>query len=243
MIGFIIIRHVNSERTNLLWQECYKCIRVFYENPIVIIDDNSDSKFVTTLEMANVTIIQSEYHKRGELLPYYYFLKEGWFDTAVILHDSVFIQKPIKFDKPNRYLWHFVSHRNDNTIGELDCIIKLQNNEPLLNLYNSKDKWNGCFGVMSIVTYTMIHDIQMKYNFFILLDTIVSRKHRMMMERVFAVILAYETGLNKDNSSYFGNIERYCKWSFSEKYTIAHYLEDKKNNRIQLPIVKLWSGR
>ena len=96
---------------------------------------------------------------------------------------------------------------------------------------------------MSIVTYTMIHDIQMKYNFFILLDTIVSRKHRMMMERVFAVILAYESGLDKNNCSYFGNIERYCKWSFSEKYTITHYLEDKKNNRIQLPIVKLWSGR
>lgn len=243
MIGFIIIRHVNSERTNLLWQECYKCIRVFYDNPIVIIDDNSDSKFVTTLEMTNVTLVQSEYHKRGELLPYYYFLKEGWFDTAVILHDSVFIQKPIKFDNVNRYLWHFVNHRNDNTIGELDCIIKLQNNEPLLKLYNSKDKWNGCFGVMSIVTYTMIHDIQMKYNFFILLDTIMSRTQRMMIERVFAVILAYESGLDKNNCSYFGNIERYCKWSFSEKYTIANYLEDKKNNKIQLPIVKLWSGR
>ena len=107
MIGFIILRYVMSEKTNMLWQECYKCIRKFYDNPIVIIDDNSDSKFLTTLEMTNVTIIQSEYPKRGELLPYYYFLKEAWFDTAVILHDSVFIQAPIKFDKPNFFLWHF----------------------------------------------------------------------------------------------------------------------------------------
>jgi hypothetical protein len=243
MIGFIIVRHVNSEKTNLLWQECYKCIRVFYDNPIVIIDDNSDSKFITNLEMTNVTLIQSEYPKRGELLPYYYFLKEAWFDTAVILHDSVFIQAPVKFNKPNRYLWHFSTHRHDNILGETECILKLQNNELLLNLYNSKDKWNGCFGVMSIVTYTMIHDIQMKYNFFILLDTVISRTHRMMLERVFAVILTYESGLNKDDCSYFGDIMTYCKWSFTESYTLAHYLEDKKNNKIRLPIVKIWNGR
>jgi hypothetical protein len=243
MIGFIIIRCVNSERTNKLWQECYKSIRVFYDNPIVIIDDNSDSKFLTTLEMTNVRLIQSEYPKRAELLPYYYLLKEELFDTAVILHDSVFIQCPIKFDKLNRYLWHFTSHTWDDIKGEVDCILKLQNNEQLLNLYRSNDKWNGCFGVMSIVTYSMIHNINMKYNFFKLLDTIVTRKQRMMMERVFAVVLAYEAGLNKEDCSYFGNIETYCEWRFDEKYTISHYLEDKKNNKIRLPVVKLWSGR
>jgi len=243
MIGFIIIRYVMSEVTNMLWQECYKCIRKFYDNPIVIIDDNSDSKFLTTLEMTNVTIIQSEYPKRGELLPYYYFLKEAWFDTAVILHDSVFIQAPIKFNKPNRYLWHFISHQSDNTRGELECIRKLENHGPLLNFYNSKDKWNGCFGVMSIITYKMIHEINMKYNVFILLDTIVTRSGRMMIERVFAVILTYEAVINKGNCSYFGNIETFCKWNFDEKYTIANYLEDKANNKIKLPIVKLWTGR
>jgi hypothetical protein len=243
MIGFIIIRHVNSERTNLLWQECYKCIRAFYDNPIVIIDDNSNSEFLTTLEMTNVTMIQSEYPRRAELLPYYYFLKEAWFDTAVILHDSVFIQAPIKFDKPNRYLWHFSSHQWDNREGELECILKLNNNTGLLDLYNSNEKWNGCFGVMSIVTYTMIHDINMKYNFFTLLDTIVSRKQRMMIERIFAVILTYESGLKKDACSYFGNIQTYCSWRFNENYSILDYFEDKKNKNISLPIVKLWSGR
>jgi len=243
MIGFIIIRHVNSEKTNLLWQECYKCIRVFYDNPIVIIDDNSDSNFITTLEMTNVTLIQSEYPKRAELLPYYYFLKEAWFDTEVIFHDSVFIQTPIKFYKPNRFLWHFVSHRNDDTLGEIENILKLQNKKQLLDLYISKEKWSGCFGVMSIITHKMISYIEAKYNFFILLDTVITRTQRMTIERIFAVILAHEAGLNKGDCSYFGNIETYCKWSFSEKYTIAQYFEDKKNNKIKLPIVKLWSGR
>jgi hypothetical protein len=243
MIGFIIVRHVNSEITNQLWQECYKSIRVFYDNPIIIIDDNSDSKFLTTLEMTNVRVIQSEYPKRGELLPYYYLLKEGWFDIAVILHDSVFIQAPIKFNEPNRYLWHFTSHDWDNKQGEIECIRKLKNHESLLEFYNSTEKWNGCFGVMSIITYNMIHDINMKYNFFILLDTIVTRSDRMMIERVFAVVLAYESGLNKDNCSYFGNIQTYCNWGFNEMYTIVNYLEDKANNNINLPVVKLWLGR
>lgn len=243
MLGFIIIRHVNSEKTNKLWQECYNCIRAFYDNHIVIIDDNSKTEFLTTLEMVNVTIIKSEYPKRAELLPYYYFLKEAWFDTAVILHDSVFIQKPIKFDKVNRYLWHFTTHRYDDVNGEINSIVKLNNNNDILELYRSPDKWYGCFGVMSIVTHKMIHDINMKYNFFVLLETIVTRKQRMMIERVFAVILTYETGLTKDNCSYFGNIQTYCKWGFNEKYTINEYLEDKKNNNIKLPIVKLWSGR
>ena len=243
MIGFIIIRYVRSEVTNMLWQECYKCIRKFYDNPIVIIDDNSDSKFLTTLEMTNVTIIKSEYPRRGELLPYYYFLKEAWFDTAVILHDSVFIQKPIKFDKTNCYLWHFTTHAFDDRENESNYIRKLKNHGPLLDLYKSTGKWNGCFGVMSIITYKMIHNINMKYNFFILLNTVTTREERMCMERVFAVILTYEADINKGICSYFSNIETFCKWKFDEKYTMVNYIEDKKNNNIKLPIVKLWSGR
>ena len=126
MIGFIIVRHVRSELTNLLWQECYKCIRKFYDNKIIIIDDNSDSTFLTTLDnLVNCELIQSEFPKRAELLPYYYFLKNAWFDTAVILHDSIFIQEPIKFDKYNKFLWHFVSHEWDNIPGEINIINQL----------------------------------------------------------------------------------------------------------------------
>ena len=33
------------------------------------------------------------------------------------------------------------------------------------------------------------------------------------------------------------------KWGFDEKYTIKEYFNDKAEGKIQLPIVKLWSGR
>jgi hypothetical protein len=243
MIGFIIIRHVNSERTNLLWQECYKCIRKFYDNKIIIIDDASHTAYLTHLDMANTEIIQSEFPKRAELLPYYYFLKHAWFDTAIILHDSVFIQAPIKFDKVNKFLWHFVSHDWDNMNGEQELIEKLNNSSDLLNFYNRKDQWHGCFGVMSVITYNMIHYINLKYNFFKLIGSITCRKERMMLERIFAAILSYEASLTKETSSYFGNIQAYCNWGFNETYKMENYIKDKADGKITLPIVKLWSGR
>ena len=52
--GFIILRHVNNKQTNEYWQECYRRIRTFYpEHKIIIIDDNSDSRFVTEMDLYN----------------------------------------------------------------------------------------------------------------------------------------------------------------------------------------------
>ena len=78
--GFIITRHVNSVTTNKYWNQSVKLIRNIYPlRKIVIIDDNSDQEFVKTdFDYQNLTIIQSEFPKRGELLPYYYYLKYKW---------------------------------------------------------------------------------------------------------------------------------------------------------------------
>ena len=74
-IGFIVLRHVNNELTNKYWIYSYHCIRKFYpENFIIIIDDNSDYKYITDEKLYKTKIINSEFPKRGELLPYYYFL-------------------------------------------------------------------------------------------------------------------------------------------------------------------------
>ena len=45
-LGFIIIRHVNNKITDYYWKECYTCIRKFYDNPILIIDDSSNKEFL-----------------------------------------------------------------------------------------------------------------------------------------------------------------------------------------------------
>jgi hypothetical protein len=39
-IVFVILRHVSNSQQNY-WIRCYESIRKFYENKIIIIDDNS----------------------------------------------------------------------------------------------------------------------------------------------------------------------------------------------------------
>ena len=117
--GFIITRHVNSEKTNKYWNECLRCIRRFYPfKKIVIIDDNSNQSLVKAdFPYKNVEVIQSEYPGRGELLPYYYFYKRHFFENAVIIHDSVFFHKRINFEKlvgtPVLPLWHFEADKEN----------------------------------------------------------------------------------------------------------------------------------
>ena len=189
-IGFIILRHVNNELTNNYWIECYDCIRKFYpENNILIIDDNSNYNYIKEKELYKTNIIKSEYHGRGELLPYYYYLHNKLFDVAVILHDSVFINKYINFDvNTYKMLWSFNSvvcpQIEDETI-----MIKSFNDSNLLNFYKKKELWKGCFGGMSIITHDYLTLINNKYPISNLLNFVLTRYNRCSLERVIACLL------------------------------------------------------
>jgi hypothetical protein len=142
-LGFIILRYVNSELTNKYWIHCYDCIRKYYpENNIIIIDDNSDYNFITEEPLYNTTIIKSDYPKRGELLPYYYFLHNKLFDIAVIIHDSVFINDYIDFSVDNyRFIWEF-EHDYDNVKEESRIIAMLDNISDNIS-YHSIRSWRN----------------------------------------------------------------------------------------------------
>jgi len=150
--GFIITRYVNSEKTNNYWIECYNCIRKFYKNKIIIIDDNSNPEYLNSnIELENCQIIQSEYPQRGEILAYYYFYKYYFFENAIIIHDSVFIQNFIDFDKKYnntniKFIWDF-AHTWDTPEDEITLLHNILQNKNystfynLLIFYNNKDKW------------------------------------------------------------------------------------------------------
>jgi hypothetical protein len=229
-IGFIILRHVNSELTNKYWSNCYDCIRKYYtENNILIIDDNSKYEYIKEKELYKTTIINSEYHGRGEVLPYYYYLHNKLFDTAVIIHDSVFINKYIDFNvEKYKIIWEF-EHYWDNIEEEM-FMIKLFNDEELINFYNNKHLWKGCFGGMSIITHEYLKYINTKYDISKLLDHILSRKERYSFERVIGCLLQ----ANIQNNSLLGNIHNYCNWgiTFEQKQYVTH-----------LPLIKVWSRR
>ena len=229
-LGFIILRHVNNKQTNRLWTHCYDCIRKFYpENNIVIIDDNSNYNFITNKQLYKTSIINSEFPQRGELLPYYYYSKIKFFDTAVILHDSVFINKIIDTSVDNyKFIWEF-EHNWDQPDDELNMLL-LFDNIDLIKFYLDKSLWKGCFGAMSIITFDFLQHINNKYNLSILLNSVLTRYNRCSFERVIACLLQKEY----KKETLLGNIHQYIKWNISfEQIDNYHFL----------PLIKVWSGR
>jgi hypothetical protein len=236
-LGFVILRHVNSEISNNYWIICYNQIRKFYPtNKILLIDDNSNYELISKdieSTLTNTTIIQSEYKGRGEILPYYYYLHNKLFDIAVVIHDSVFIQRYIDFGTDNRFIWDF-EHHWDNLQDEPKMINLLKNNDEVNELYNNKSLWNGCFGTMSIIKHDFLKLLEDKYGITNLVNHITCRQDRMALERVFGCLF---TKANTNNtSSMLGNIHRYC--CVGQYY--QWYIENKIHDD---PIIKLWTNR
>jgi hypothetical protein len=237
-MGFIMLRHVNNELSNKYWIHSYNCIRKYYkENMIVIIDDNSNYDYITNIDLYKTIIIQSQYHKRGEILPYYYYLQNNFFDIAVILHDSVFINNYINFYDILHYevIWDFEHHWDQ--IEDETKMIELFNDQELLKFYENKNLWKGCFGSMSIITFDFLNSVNIKYNISKLLNVITTRYNRCSFERVIGCLLqkVYNDKVyNRKTIPLLGNIHKYMRWETTF---------DEIDNYKDLPIIKVWTGR
>lgn len=250
--GFIITRHVNSETTNKYWNHSVKLIRTLYpDRKIVIIDDNSIQAFVKSdFNYKNVEIIQSEFPGRGELLPYYYFIKQKFFENAVIIHDSVFIHKRINFNRLNGTkvlpLWYF--NPDNENVENSKRIIKNLTDPHLLNdklkkeitMGMPQDKWFGCFGVQSYINHDFLLHIERKYNVTSMIKSVLCRADRCCLERIMGCIFYTDYPNILKIKSLFGNISRHHKWS---TYTFHEYLVDLKKGTIPHSAVKVWTGR
>ena len=253
--GFIITRHVNSEKTNKYWNKCVRCIREFYPfRKIVIIDDNSNQKFVKSeADYKNLQIITSEFPGRGELLPYYYFLKYKFFENAVIIHDSVFFHKRISFELFNAKniqvlpFWHF-NRDKENVENSLRITNYLKNSIPIQKSLTLNDvvlgmpdlKWYGIFGVQTYINYYFLKYIDDKYSICNMLKPVTCRLDRCCLERIMGCIFFTESKKLRKMKSLIGNIFNYKNaWI----YTYDRYEDDVSKKNIKTPIVKVWSGR
>jgi hypothetical protein len=250
--GFIIIRHVNSEKTNKYWNHNVKLLRTLYPLiKIVIIDDNSNYDFVKAdFEYKNIEIIQSEFQGRGELLPYYYYLKHKFFSNAIIIHDSVFLHKRINFEKLNGTnvipLWFFYS--DTENVENTQRIVSYLKNSYIINnkvtkqftlLGMKSNEWFGCFGVQSYINLRFLEGIQEKYNIMNLIHAVKCRADRCCLERIFGVIFFTDSPKLFQKKSLFGNIMTYQQWG----YSFDQYMTDLKKGTIPKHVVKVWTGR
>ena len=111
-------------------------------------------------------------------------------------------------------------------------MINVFNDAELLEFYEDKNLWKGCFGGMSVITHEYLTFINSKYEIKKLLDRVLTRFNRMSFERVVAVLL--QKNVKNESYSMFGNIKSYIKdgTTFNEKEKYS-----------DLPLVKVWTGR
>lgn len=250
--GFIITRHVNSEATNKYWNHSVKILRTLYpKRKIIIIDDNSNQNFVKAdFNYNNIQIIKSEFPGRGELLPYYYYIKHKFFENAIILHDSVFIHKRINFDnltgKKVIPLWHFHSD-NENVENSIKITKVLSNSHILqdklrdeIKIGLPQDTWYGCFGVQSYINHDFLLHIETKYKITNMVHSVFNRPDRCCLERIMGCIFYNEYPLVIKTKSLFGDISQHHNW---REYTFDKYKVHLKKGTIPHVAVKVWTGR
>jgi hypothetical protein len=254
--GFIITRHVNSQETNRYWNQSVKLIRVFYPNrKVIIIDDNSKQEYVKPdCNYENITVIQSEYHGRGELLPYIYYLRYKWFPNAVILHDSVFVHRHIPFElikHPVLPLWHHpYDKENAVNVYRIACYLsnnyhiqqKLLKNDQFVTLGMNTDSFDLCFGAQAFIKLTFLEHIEKKYKLTNLIPAITNRADRCSFERIIGLIFNEEYIKMSSNKivSLFGRIH---KFPHAFKYNYKQYKADLSNKLLPSLFVKVWTGR
>lgn len=205
--SFIILRYVINEETDRMWIKCYNSIRKFYKNKIIIIDDNSKKEYISDLKLENCFVINSNFKGRGELLPYYYYLKYRFSKRIIVLHDSMSFRNKINLDKINKYKNFIRIFSFSNKCYNIDITYfnyfcnTIRNGDMVLDFHN-KNKKNliGCFGVCYVIDYNFLKKIDNKYNISNLINVIDTRDKRKTLERFFSCLfeLEYNTLKNPD---------------------------------------------
>ena len=237
--GFIISRHVNSPLTNKYWIECCLCIRKYYkENWIIIIDGNSDYNYVNSfnIEINNLRVIKSEYPNSGEFSPFIYYIREKYFDTAVIIHDSIFVNSYIDFNIDLfAVFWDFHKCNDKGLLPLIDDILSVfEDKDELISLYHKRDRVS-IFGSNVVITHDALMKVNEKYNFDLLIPKMQNKAQRCCLERVLPILL-YKTFPDHSFKLYFGDILKYMQ--FGVRYSCY------ENNRLNhLPLIKVWTFR
>jgi hypothetical protein len=240
-VGFIITRCVHFQHHNVLLNECVSCIRSFYPSNLIVIIDDYSSIDIDTSSMTNVIVEKSEVSKGcGELLPYIYLHKNKYFEKAVILHDSVFINSVLDTNTTTvQYLWSFGEHEPYYRVYT-EFLLSLLHIDTEVYI---KKEWQdqGCFGTMSVITLSFLTELFDMFPLHILTPYITIRVHRMCLERVFAIccFLFFKKKSELLQPSLYGSIVEYMPYGT----TYDEYIQNKEHYKSTYPIIKVWVTR
>lgn len=242
-VGFIITRHVNSTFTNNFWITCINRIRIFYPTVlIVIVDNNSNYDFISypTNFLENCIVIDSEYKYSGELSPYYYFYHNKWFEKAICIHDTFFINHLIDISNVNniKYLYGFESWQIYHERPNIETLLmSLNHKDELFNLLNNGN-WVGCRGVMSVIKHSYIKKLSDKYNLFTIMPKMKIKDDRQAVERILGIVCFHDKELTVENASIYGM--SFCENLIYEYHT---YMDALNSNSLNINHQKIQGNR
>lgn len=242
-LGFFITRHVSSEDTNKYWNYNVKLLRKHYpKNKIIIIDDNSNQSFIKELYDSNiyenVEIINSEYPKSAELLPYLYFYKLRPFDRMIYLHDSAFLNEKLNYDKNMNCQFLLYTNESYNKEIVIKHINALNHSDSLLNTFH-ENTWFVCWGVMTTITIDYLVYLVDKYDIFKLEKYIKNREERIALETTFGIIIYNDKNIKNLDFSIYGHANDYNPHVPDNIIPIDYCIE----NENKYNFIKIFTGR
>lgn len=230
-IGFIIPTYVSSEKHYIILRDGIRKIRQYHDWPIVIINDHSPLDISSiSHEFPDISIELSYKKGAAEMNPYWHYYHQKYFDTAIIMHDSMHLNRAlVNIEKVPQiqFLRYFTNHRvqwaiiqepqtqynkqfniknhDDLILHIIDMALMQQNPcfwQYCRNIYFDKKKWVGCWGIQSIITWDFLHELQEKTNILDFVDIIKDRRDRMAMESIFGLACLYTTNLETITNTY-----------------------------------------
>eukprot|EP00798_Chlamydomonas_sp_ICE-L_P028133 gene28133-biopygen32085 len=260
--GIVILRCMKKPVHMWYWHTCVHRIRAVHPTmPVVIVDDHSDPDMRAACipiegTIPHLTVIESDLQAgAGEILPLYYMFTKRLFETALVIHDAMFLNQPIPesiaLHTPGfRFLWHFSSNfRHEEATMQTMGALSSETQEEIMRVYNNGGEWLGCFGTAMYVTLDTLDCLKTRFSGITkLAATVNTRSMRSGLERVIPLMLMI---INDDESSttcvystceysVFGDI--FLNHPMPFKLTFENYMQNTGTFKNR-PVVKVWSER
>lgn len=252
---FVMLRHVteNLNNSDEIWKECYKSIRLFYRNKIIIIDNNSDyNNIKNNIELENCEIIKSSAFNSRLFSPFYELLNIE-FERAIIIHDGVIFKKFVDLSKFEevKFIWHFNMKQYDDVNLIEKQLSALENNNMLLDIFRKK-YFVGCMGACLAITKDFLMKLEKNYKLSTLKNIINNQQDAIAFERTISILCFSEKSNLINDLSFEGEI-KYMVWGYSYLDHINNKLcfEQKEwdtNNNVKIDIttksiIKIFGAR
>ena len=165
--GFIIYINDNNKI-----KEIYDTIREKSENDIIFICKSKNENLLGK-NLKNTRIIISEFDFCNNLISYYYFFVNKYFDKAIILDDEFnfnILDKLLLLAQKDDFI-NISEKEIENNLNEtnmLEFIVEenMINDNDIIKQFHNKNKWKGCNRLLSICNYNTLKIIQENYNLF-----------------------------------------------------------------------------